>query len=695
MDLLGGLKKAMGMSADGKSAGDQSEDEKKLIAHIRSKIEDNRNQGQRIVWESNTMSNIAYLMGYDSVYWDSRTREFRNVATLGTGINRNRLRYNKLMPLAQNRAARLVKVPPKYDVRPESSQTEDKDAARLALDVINMVWDRERINQKRIPLVMWTQQAGFAFIKTSWDECAGRPLGDGNYEGDIRVDVVSPLEIFVDPLATTMAECQWLIQAKVRKLDYFREHYPEKGGQVKEEDAWLLSTQYELRVNALNSGGPAATSSDLQMKNSAIELSYYEKPSKKHPQGRHVVTANSILLEDKELAIGEIPFAKFDDVVIGGKFFSEAIISHARPYQDYLNQIINKRAQWTRRMLAGKYVAPYGHGLAPEALDNESGELLSYKPNPAAPNGGEPRQMQVPVIPQYAYEEQKSVEMGMDDLFGLNEISQGRVPQSGMPAAGMQILLEQDATRIGVVTENHEHSWADVGRHILKHVKNFYITPRLMKVAGKGLEYTVKPFTGSDIGNNTDVYVVRGSTIPNSKVIQRQDILNTYQMGLLGDPTDPKLREKVLSMMEFGDVAEMWQDFSIDMAQINRGLDQMQKGVAIPISEFDNHPLWVQEVNRFRKSDKFEGLDPNIQNIIITNIEEHLSAFQNLQNPGLQQQAQLSDQMAQKAQQMSPQEAMAHHQIANAHMQQPGNMPGNIPEAANPPPPGIQHLGVQ
>jgi hypothetical protein len=680
MDLLGGFKKAMGMDT---GAQDQSEDEKKLVSHIRSKIEDSRNLGQRIVWESNTMSNIAYLMGYDSVYWDTRTREFRNIATLGTGINRNRLRYNKLMPLAQNRCARLSKVPPKYDVRPNSSQTEDKDAARLALDIISMVWDRERINQKRIPLIMWAQQAGFSFVKTSWDECAGRMLDDGSYEGDVRIDVVSPLEIFVDPLATTMAECQWLIQAKVRKLDYFRERY-ENGSLVKEEDAWLLSTQYELRVNALNSGGPAATSSDVQMKNSAIELSYYEKPSKKHPEGRQVVSANGVLLEDKELPIGEIPFSKFDDFVIGGKFFSEAIMTHARPYQDYLNQLINKRAQWTKRLLAGKYIAPYGHGLAPEALDNESGELLTYKPNPTAPNGGEPHAVQVPVMPQYAYEEQKTVESALNDLFGLNEVSQGRIPSSGMPAAGMQILLEQDATRQAIVTENHEHSYADVGRHILKFVKNFYIVPRLLKTAGKGLEYTVKPFVGSDIRDNTDVYVIRGSTVPNSKVLQRQDILNTYQMGLLGDPQDPKLREKVLSMLEYGDVAEMWQDFSIDMAQINRDLDLIQKGGVPQVNELDNHPLHVQEKNRFRKSEKFEGLTPQIKTVLEANIEEHVQMMTNLTNPGLQQHVQMSNMMADKAQNMTPGQVLTADQVANAHM----------PETATPPPPGIQHLGV-
>jgi hypothetical protein len=34
---------------------------------------------------------------------------------------------------------------------------------------------------------------------------------------------------------------QWWVKAKVRKIDYFKERYPERGHAVKEEDVWLLS----------------------------------------------------------------------------------------------------------------------------------------------------------------------------------------------------------------------------------------------------------------------------------------------------------------------------------------------------------------------------------------------------------------------------------------------------------------------
>lgn len=641
---------------------DQSLDEKKLCSHIKAKVEESRNSGTRLAWLGTTMTNIAYLLGFSGVYWDGQTRNYRTTNQGSRYLARGRLNMNKILPRAQNRAARLCKVPPKYDVRPESPETADKDAARLGIDIINMVWDLQRVNQKRIELIMWVQQAGYAYIKTCWDSTLGRWIPElGEWEGDVRVDVVSPMEVFPDPTAKSLRDCAWIVHAKVRKLDYFKMHYPEKGHLVKPEDAWIVDLQYESRINNLNKAGPATSGTDTQLKNSAIEMVYYEKPSKQYPEGRQITVANGILLEDKELPIGEIPFAKFDDVVIGGKYISEAVITHARPLQDQLTRLITKRAEWTNRLLAGKYLAPRGHGISPEGFNDQSGEILEYNANPAAPRGGEPTPLPVPNIPQYAYVEEEKLEEGLNDIFGLNEISNGQLPQS-MPAAGMQILLEQDATRIGVITENHEHAWADVGRHILKYVSRYYQTPRLIKVAGN-LQYTVKSFQGSDLRNNHDVYVVRGSTIPNSKVVERQEILTSYQMGLLGDPSDPKLREKVLSMLEFGDVAEMWQDFSIDMAQISRDLEAIKGGQLPDVNELDNHALHVQEKNRFRKSDKFDALSPESQAILLGNIEEHLQQQVSLSNPGLNQHVQMADMMAEKAQNMAPQDVAQHADV--------------------------------
>lgn len=655
------------------SASDQSTDEIKLVAFIKSKIEEGRASGSRIAHEGIWMTNTAYVLGFDSVYYDTTTRQFKPIGTNTTVNRRSKVHVNKILPTVQNRGARLTKSPPKYDIRPESNSTEDKDACRLGLEIINDVWDRQKVNLKRLTLIQWLQQCGYSFFKVSWDPTAGKPLVDPDeglegYEGDIRVDVVSAFECFPDPLAKTMDECQFFIQAKVRKLEYFCNTYPERGHLVKEEGPWLLSAQYEQRINSLNNQGPTGAGANMQMKNAALEMAYYERRSKKYQNGRLVIAANGVLLHDGPLPVGEIPFVKFDDVQVAGKFMSEAIVTHLRPIQDQYNRLVTRRAEWTNRLLAGKFIAPKGHGISQESWNDKSGEIIEYNPVPGA---GAPQPVQVPMIPQWAYEEENSLDKIFNEISGLNEVSKGELPAAGIPAIGMQFLQEQDATRMGIMIEQHEQSYAEVGRLILKYAEAFYKTERILKVAGSGLEYAIKNFTGSDIKGNHDVYVVRGSTIPNSKVLKRQEILNTYSQGLLGPQQDPKVINNVLEMIEFGDTASMWTDYTLDMKQIKEHIDMIERQERPPVMEADNHTLFVQELNRYRKTDKFKKLDPSAQMLLLEIMEAHLQAFVKITNPDVVANKELADELVNVGDEMGstpdvgPMEEPAGEQLAN------------------------------
>ncbi len=211
----------------------------------------------------------------------------------------------------------------------------------------------------------------------------------------------------------------------------------------------------------------------------------YEARSKDYPQGRLIACANGILLEDKELPVGEIPFAKFDDIQIGGKYYSEALITHLRPIQDQYNETVRRRAEWTRKLLAGKYKAPRGSGIAQESLNDDSGEVLYYTPVPNAPGNVEP--VAVPMIPQWAFNEEDRLDKMFNDISGISEVSRGTMPSASIPAIGMQLLTEQDDTRIGITTEQHEHAWARVGSLALKYAEKFWVMPRKLKIAGKAL----------------------------------------------------------------------------------------------------------------------------------------------------------------------------------------------------------------
>ncbi len=607
---------------------DQSAEEIALVQHVRQQLEENRASANRIAHEGIWMTNIAYCLGYDGLMYNTTSRQFQPINRASAYLRKNRIHANKILPTVQNRLARLSQNPPEYEIAPETNDTEDKDAARLSEQVLDSLVDACEINKKRIFLYMWMQQCGHAYVRVYWDITKGPmmmgPEGKAIRAGDVAVDVESPFAVFPDPFARTDDDARSLIMAKVRPLDYFKHHYPTRGGIVREEAAWLLSAQYEQRVNSLNSRGPSQGGMTEQFKNSAIEMTKYEAPSLQYPNGRMIVAANGVLLENKELPVGEIPLCKFDDTVVAGKYYSETPVTHARPIQDQYNETLRRRAEWTRRLLAGKYKAPRGSGLGQEALNDESGEVVLYNPVPTA-GGANLEPLPIPTIPEYAYKEEDRLDNLINYIFGISDVSRGVLPSASIPAIGAQLLQEQDQTRLSTITELAERSWSKCFRLMLKHVENFYVVDRKMKLAGKSREYIVKELNGKLLRGNTDVRVKRGSTQPNSKTLKRQDIVNTMSLGLLGDPKDPNVANKILPLLEFGDSQDIWLDYGIDMAQIKRGMDAMEQGELVLASHEDNNALWVQEINRFRKSDKFEMLPQEVQDLFMANFRDRIN----------------------------------------------------------------------
>ena len=84
---------------------DQSPDERKLVEYIKEKIDSVRQTNSRIAIEGTYMCNVAYLLGFDGVYYDTAYRQFRNIDPKRK-LSRNRFKVNKILPTIQNRLAR-------------------------------------------------------------------------------------------------------------------------------------------------------------------------------------------------------------------------------------------------------------------------------------------------------------------------------------------------------------------------------------------------------------------------------------------------------------------------------------------------------------------------------------------------------------------------------------------------------------
>jgi hypothetical protein len=101
----------------------------------------------------------------------------------------------------------------------------------------------------------------------------------------------------------------------------------------------------------------------------------------------------------------------------------------------------------------------------------------------------------------------------------------------------------------------------------------------------------------------------------------------------LGEPTDPKVRENALQMMEYGDEFEPWKKHSLTMQAIKRGIEQIEQGIKPAVSEFDNHPMWIQELDTYRLTDKFLNLDEMKQGLLLETMNDHVNELQHMVAP--------------------------------------------------------------
>ena len=80
-------------------------------------------------------------------------------------------------------------------------------------------------------------------------------------------------------------------------------------------------------------------------------------------------------------------------------------------------------------------------------------------------------------------------------------------------------------------------------------------------------------------------------------------------------------------MLEFGNINGVWEDNSLDNSQIQRGIQKLEMGVPVQVSEFDNHPAWLIKLNRVRKSDKWDSYNPQVQNLFLQTMEQSIGTI--------------------------------------------------------------------
>jgi hypothetical protein len=323
-------------------------------------------------------------------------------------------------------------------------------------------------------------------------------------------------------------------------------------------------------------------------------------------------------------------------------------MERAIPVQRRYNALRNRKAEYLNRCAIGQWLREKDSMDDPKQLELEGGfpgQIFDYS------KGFRPPEMvQNPPLPAAFETEEQTLLTEFSILFGVSEISrQSAVPAGVKSGVAIDLLKEQDDTRLSNVADNIERHNIQSGKIQLRMAKQFVKGPQTLRIVGKNNISEVIDWQGSDISSE-DVYLENvGIESPAQK---RQMVFDLLQSGLINDPDTGKLdkdmRAKVFEMIQMNEWELADDPENLHIAKAERENKMLEKGLMPEPVVYDDHFIHIARHNSFRLTVEYEELAarmPQIGQVFEVHVNMHLMYL--AQTAQMQAQQQMAAQMAQ------------------------------------------------
>lgn len=561
--------------------------------------------------------------------------------------------YNHIAPIVSTRLAKLGRVQPGLSVRPATGDNADMMAAKTSTQLLKGFAAAHDLNRLIREASAWCEVCGTVFIKTMWDRNAGRVIGlvDGKpvREGDLRCVVVPAFEFYPDSVTRrSVEECQSVIHAKAYTTD---EIYRLWGQHIEGRtvDCFTMDNSGVMAGGTgYNPGYPTIVTG--KMEDAEIVLEYMETPSPDLPEGRMVVVAGGRVLHLGALPwrVGEygergLPYARYICEPNPGYLFGASIIERCIPIQRAYNAVQNRIHEYLARITVGVLNVREGSIANIDEIIEEGvapGTVLEVKAGYDYPSW-----MDTPPIPQGLLAERENLDNQFILISGTSEMSRdsGTV-SSQMSGVAIELLKEQDDTRLSMTAENLRDMVRQTGVIWLRLLRQFVTTQRLTRMTGENLDVQMLMWRGSELTSD-DVIIDTDNELSNTPAQRKNTALELFKAGLYTDPETGRLtRSGRLALMDAFNIGTYEDITTMDELQrqeAQRENEENTNGTPPVVSELDDTEIHVLEHTKYAYSAAFRQLEnekPDAAQRLLNHIREHKNVQQ--QQAAMQMQAQ-------------------------------------------------------
>lgn len=591
----------------------------------------------RMALEQRWLTNIAFYSGYQYFSWDPIQRQLVYREPVSQRW-RSRLAFNIVRPNVRQLVSMLGSFRPAFKVRPATSDAEDIQSANVGKKVATHYWDYLQMPEKRWDILNHLELFGNAFIKLCFNPRGGDPIynelpgTDGasaasvdiEYDGEMESEIPTPFCIYVDPFCETPESLRWLIDCRARPIEWVEQNFPDKAAFIPPEieEGSGGSRRWSMRLNS-QSGAYGSLDGDRK-KDWVLVKEYWEVPSMDYPRGRLIIEANGIILRsgDNPTPKGKIPYVWIRNEIVPGSVWAETPIDDLLPVQRATNRMLNKKIEHVVNTANAKALEHTGNAL-PESAWSTDNEVIKW-------SGTNPPGWLAP----------PPLSNDVSDVLGDLGMFADRVTSNYGPARGQYqgkvsgraylALIEQDINTKSPVIDRLTIAFSRWASLLLEWVRVYVIEQRLVKIVGRGESFDIMEFTGSDIGDNTDVTIDIDSMMPKSKAMGLELLASLAPGEKWLSAANPDDRAKVFRSLGMDDGERIIQDKRLDEREAMLENKQMFLGKIIePARSIEDQDVHFMIHTDAMKTDEYKSLSPLHKMIF----ESHLQTHRNIITP--------------------------------------------------------------
>lgn len=565
---------------------------------------------------------------------------------------------NRLRAVARSEMSRYLSQTPNAVAVPSTAEDQDQRAALAAEQVWLSNSTSQKLGSHFAKAVWWDVVCGTGYIKTEWDNTCIDKVS--KQKGVIKYSAPTPFHIFVPDIRETDIEDQpYYVQAIVKPVEWVKRNYAQMLG---DRD---LRPSVASQNTVLEGSTIALGSSAEQTPDSVILYETWIKPGghDDFPDGGLVLQVDDIVLNvvtKFPYAHGLYPIAKIVNIPTN-TFYGDSVLNDLVELQKEYNTLRSEISDAGKKMGRPQLLAVRG-SIVPAKVTNEAGLIIEVKAGYPMPQPLSP----VP-LPQYYLEQQDRLLTDIEDLSGQHEVSRGQAPAGITAGTAINYLQEKDNEFFAPQYQSIEEMYEKVAISTVELFVQYVPMPRKIKIIGADQAFDTQLLSASDVASGTDIRIEPGSSVGQSQAAKEAKVMDMFGMGLIDQNSALRLMEvggaqKILDILSAAEKKAQRENMKMKMlkpeeimqaeqeyqqATQQMGLDPsmfaavgaevdtpMASAPADPtapppppplvqVADFDVHEIHIDVHNKFRMSQEYEILPPEVQQQFDKHVKDH------------------------------------------------------------------------